>query len=121
MTDHQDALQNVASLIQERRRYEGWLAAIETRRDGTPGHVFARVQADYQARIDPRWRAARGAPELLLSDVLGWLGCSLVIGLLDAEEQLKRDERAEVDLRAHVGELDRKRMWRTPCDQSTRA
>ena len=36
----------IAALLQERRRYEGWLAALEVRRATTPPHVYARVHDD---------------------------------------------------------------------------
>ena len=43
--------EDVASLINERRKYEDWIAALEAKRDVTPAHVFTRVHADYETRL----------------------------------------------------------------------
>ena len=51
MTESNHALDGVPALIEERRRYEAWLAALEARRETTPGHVFDRVKGDYQTRL----------------------------------------------------------------------
>src|SRR5712691_11670829 len=42
---------DVASLINERRKFEEWIAALEAKKAQTPAHVFTRVQADYEARL----------------------------------------------------------------------
>ena len=42
----------VSALMDERRRFEAWIAALEARRSTTPDHVFARVHADYTARLE---------------------------------------------------------------------
>jgi hypothetical protein len=41
----------IAALLQERQRYEQWLAALESRRATTPAHVYARVHTDYESRL----------------------------------------------------------------------
>ena len=51
MNDSNRSLNEVPALIQERRRYEQWLAALDARRDTTPQHVLERVKADYQGRL----------------------------------------------------------------------
>ena len=102
MTDSDRSRSEVPALIEERRRYEGWLAALEARRDSTPGHVFERVQADYRTRLQrvaDQIASHRQAIEEDRASVESRLT------LLAAEEQLHRDERAELELRAHVGEL----------------
>jgi len=104
MTDSDRSLSEVPGLIDERRRYEGWLAALEARRESTPKHVFERVQSDYRARLQ------RVAEQLASYKQAIDEECASVqarIALLEAEEQLQRDERAELELRAHVGELSR--------------
>jgi len=104
MTDSDRSLSEVPGLIEERRRYEGWLSALEARRESTPKHVFERVQSDYRGRLQ------RVAEQLASYKQAIDEECASVqarIALLEAEEQLQRDERAELELRAHVGELSR--------------
>jgi len=102
MTDSDRSLSEVPGLIEERRRYDGWLAALDARRETTPKHVFERVQADYRARLQrvaERLASYRQAIEEERTSV------QARIALLEAEEQLQRDERFEFELRSHVGEL----------------
>jgi hypothetical protein len=102
MTDSDRSLSEVPGLIEERRRYEGWLAALEARKESTPGHVFQRVQGDYRARLE---RVAEQLASYRQAIEEERASVQSRVTLLDAEEQLQRDERAELELRAHVGEL----------------
>ncbi len=102
MTDSNRSLNEVPALLDERRRYEGWLAALEARRESTPAHVFERVQSDYRdrlQRVDEQIASYRQAIDEERTSVQSRLS------LLQAEEQMRRDERAELELRSHVGEL----------------
>ena len=102
MTDSNRSLSELPGLVAERRRYEGWLAALDARRETTPGHVFERVQSDYRARlarVTEQLEAHRHVVEEERTNVRSRMS------LLEAEERMRRDERAELDLRAHVGEL----------------
>jgi hypothetical protein len=102
MTDSQSALSEVPTLLEERRRYESWLVALEGRRESTPQHVFERVQTDYRTRLKrvaERLASFRGAIAEERTNLQSRLS------LLEAEEGLRRDERAELELRTHVGEL----------------
>lgn len=102
MSDSNRSIAEVPGLIEERKRYEGWLAALESRRDSTPLHVFDRVRADYRARLErvaEQIASHRQAIEEERASVQSR------VSLLEAEERLQRDERAELELRAHVGEL----------------
>lgn len=102
MTDPDRKLDEVPALIEERRRYEAWLDALDARRDTTPKHVFERVQTDYRERlrrVEERLAAHRQSIEEEQTSLASRLS------LLKAEEQLRRDERAELELRAHVGEF----------------
>jgi hypothetical protein len=95
-------MSEVPGLIEERRRYEGWLVALDARRETTPKHVFDRVSADYRTRLNrvsEQLASHRQAIEEEKASVQSRLS------LLEAEERLQRDERAELELRAHVGEL----------------
>lgn len=102
MTDSNRSMTEVPALVVERRRYEGWLLALDARRDTTPAHVFERVQGDYRTRlqrVDEQLAAHRQAIEEERASVQSRLS------LCEAEERMGRDERAELELRAHVGEL----------------
>jgi hypothetical protein len=103
MTDSTNSMSELPALLQERHRYETWLTALDARHDSTSQHVFARVQADYQGRLDrveEQIEAHRNSIEEERASLESRLS------LLKAEEQLRRDERAELELRAHVGELE---------------
>lgn len=102
MTDSSRSMSEVPGLVEERRRYEGWLSALDARRESTPKHVFDRVRADYRARLErvaEQLASHRQAIEEEKASVQSRLS------LLEAEERLQRDERAELELRSHVGEL----------------
>jgi hypothetical protein len=102
MTEPNRSLDEVPALVAERKKFESWISALEARRDTTPGHVFERVRTDYAARlreVDERLAAHRSA---ILEEKTNLESRR---SLLEAEEQLRRDERAELELRAHVGEL----------------
>ena len=103
MTDSNRSLSELPALIAERRRYESWLVALDARRDTTPGHVFERVQSDYQTRLTrvvEQLEAHRHVIDEERTSVQSR------VSLLEAEERMRRDERAELELRAHVGELE---------------
>lgn len=102
MTESNRPRVDVPTLLDERRRYEAWLAALEARRDATPSHVFERVQTDYRRRLDQvaaELATRRQAIEEERTNLQSRLS------LLDAQERMRRDERSELDLRAYVGEL----------------
>lgn len=102
MTDSKNPANDLPALLEERRKFEGWLAALDARRASTPQHVFDRVRGDYETRmrqVEERLAAHRHS----ILDERTSLESRRA--LLEAEEQLRRDERAELELRAHVGEL----------------
>ena len=103
MTDTNRSLQELPALLTERRKYEKWLIALDARRETTPQHVFERVRADYTGRlerVDEELAVHRQAVQEERSSLHSRRS------LLEAEEQLRRDERAELELRQHVGELE---------------
>ena len=95
-------LSAVSALMDERRKYESWLEALEAKRAATPERVFTRVHADYSARLD-----------VVLNELVAHSGglrselstLSTKLAALEEQQQQQRDERAEAELRAHVGEL----------------
>lgn len=95
----QDALQQ---LLEERKRYEQWLATLESKRASTPEHVYNRVRSDYEQRLT--------AVREQLTERTGEIR-SAVSGLKERLKQATEQETARVDemheaeLRAVVGEL----------------
>ena len=95
-------LATVSALMEERRRFESWIAALEARRSATPEHVFARVHADYSTRLNTVIGQLTTHADGLRRE-LETLTKRLEV--LRDERQRAKDERAESELRAHVGEL----------------
>jgi hypothetical protein len=92
----------VESLMSERRKFEHWLAALEARRATTPERVFTRVHADYHDRLESVVEQLKEHTEGLRAELES---LTLRLTAVDEEQQQRRDERAEAELRAHVGEL----------------
>ncbi|HUQ46509.1 MAG TPA: zinc finger Ran-binding domain-containing protein [Gemmatimonadaceae bacterium] len=96
------AVANVGALMEERRRYELWLAALNARRAETPKHVFSRVHADYTSRLEAVIKRLTGQVEELRTELTT---LATRIATLQEQQHRARDERAEAELRAHVGEM----------------
>ncbi|MCC6928626.1 MAG: hypothetical protein IT359_06495 [Gemmatimonadaceae bacterium] len=92
----------LTALLEERRRYEGWLAQLDARRANSPSHVVERVRGDYLGRLDAVTQKLRGRAEELETSARELRDR---IAVLQDEENGKRDERAELELRAMVGEF----------------
>ncbi len=98
----QTQFEQVTALYEERLRFEAWLSALEAKRATTPVHIYTRVHADYGARLQrvvEELRTHRTALQELESTLIDRLTA------LDGEEAKHRDEAAEAELRATVGEL----------------
>ena len=96
------AIALVSALMAERRRYEGWIAALEAKRTGAPDHVFTRVHADYMARLDAVLVQLTTHADDLRREMEALESRR---DALTADHRKAEDERAEAELRAHVGEL----------------
>jgi hypothetical protein len=93
----------VTTLFAERQRFEGWLTALEAKRAATPQHIYDRVKGDYEGRLRgvmEQLRAQRANVEARASSLTNRLG------ELETEARKHEDERAEVELRAAIGEID---------------
>jgi hypothetical protein len=107
-----DALQ---ALLDERGRYEQWLSQLAMRREQTPAHVYERVRGDYSARLD-------GVMDQLRSRAADLEGTASSleqrVNDLVSQETARRDARAEIELRAIVGEFatDRAEGELAACD-----
>ena len=95
------AVDVLGGLLAERRKYEHWIAALEAKKDATPPHVYERVHGDYLARLDGVLAelTARSNELEVQREAL-----KTRITELEQEEQARRDERAEAELRHAVGE-----------------
>ncbi|MFL5605874.1 MAG: hypothetical protein ACJ8AD_05475 [Gemmatimonadaceae bacterium] len=98
----ESALTSVSSLMEERVRYEAWLQALNARRAETPKHVYTRVHADYTARLEAVLSRLNGQVGALRGELTT---LATRIATLDEQQHRARDERAEAELRSHVGEL----------------
>ena len=98
-------MQDIEALLAERRKFELWLDQLDGRRAATPQNVYAKVHADYSARLadaQSRLAAETGAVEALVSKLEASLETH------DATISAKSDELAEAELRASVGEYAEK-------------
>ncbi|MEO6330984.1 MAG: hypothetical protein ABIV11_00365 [Gemmatimonadaceae bacterium] len=94
-----DALQQ---LLEERKRFEQWIATLESRRESTPEHVYNRVHSDYEQRLATVRDQLTERTGEIRSAISG-----LKEGLKQATEQetARVDELHEAELRAVVGEF----------------
>jgi hypothetical protein len=117
MSDGQNPMDALNALMEERNRYEQWLAQLDARRGTTPPHVFNRVRGDYGERLENVLNQLAGrATEL--QETAGTLAER--VASLYADETALRDERAEAELRASVGEftLEHAREVMQRCDEA---
>jgi hypothetical protein len=92
----------VGELMEQCRRYESWLEALAARRAETAKHVFTRVHADYTARLEAVMKSLTSQVDGLRTELTV---LATRIASLEEQQHRARDERAEAELRAHVGEL----------------
>ena len=109
MVKSEKSITNAATLLAERRKYEAWLAALDQRRAATPERVFARVRADYEARLEAVVASLASNADAIDTQVRELTDR---LKALQAEAQAVEDERAEAELRAHVGEIEQA-AWET--------
>src|SRR4051794_23818993 len=112
-----DSLSRVETLMAERRKYETWLETLEARRQSTPERVFTRVHGDYHDRLDAVIQQLREHTEGLRAELAS---LTSRLSSLETDQQQRRDERAEAELRAHVGELSPD-AWRDIANEADRA
>ncbi len=101
-TGIENSEQAVATLFLDRQRYEQWLAGLEAKRTATAPHVYERVHADYTARLQ-RVVEQLMSHKAVIEEMANVLGDRLTS--LDIDDVRLRDELAEAELRAAVGEF----------------
>ena len=117
MSESTNSMDALNALMEERSRYEQWLAQLDARKGTTPPHVFDRVRGDYNDRLTKVLDQLAGrATEL--QETASTLADK--VAALYADETSLRDERAEAELRAMVGEfsLDHAREVMQRCDEA---
>ncbi len=103
MTGSPDGTMDVLhQLLAERARYETWLSQLEGRKAAAPGHVLERVRADYATRLEHVVTQLRGRAVELEATTATLRSRLMAVA---TEEETRRDERAETELRAAVGEF----------------
>lgn len=100
------SLDDLNGLLEERVRYERWIAQLLAKREQTPEHVYARVRADYVSRLDAVMTQLRSKGDGLQATATT---LEQQVASLGAEEGQRRDVRAEIELRAMVGEYTTER------------
>jgi hypothetical protein len=107
----------VTALMQERGKFETWLATLESRRESTPRNVYDRVRADYASRLAGVMDELRTHAAELEAQAERY---TARLAELAEQEQARRDARAESELRAHVGELSAEE-WETTAREADEA
>ncbi len=97
-----EAMAALHELLDERQRFQGWLATLEGRRSSTPPHVYERVQRDYSGRLDRVMQSLSERAGQLSSTIDNMTG---ELNTLRERESERTDERHEAELRAAVGEF----------------
>lgn len=100
------AMDDLSALLEERARYEKWIAQLTAKREQTPPHVFERVRTDYATRLDAVMGQLRSRAEGLQASASTLEERVAAVG---TEEQTRRDARAEIELRSMVGEYTTER------------
>ncbi len=106
-TPEKDTAETVEKLLAERRKISGWIAALAAKRAETSPAVYQKVHDDYTAKLEKVQ-----AKLVAASDSVQVAAVDVASRLTEREEALakKRDERAEAELRAAVGEFS-EREW----------
>jgi hypothetical protein len=99
-------MNDLNALLEERARYENWIAQLNAKREQTPSHVFERVRGDYASRLDTVMTQLRSRAEGLQGSASS---LQERVTTLTNEETSRRDVRAEIELRAMVGEYTSER------------
>jgi len=106
MTSMNNNNDDLNALLEEKARYERWIAQLTAKREQTPPHVFERVRSDYAARLEVVVGQLRSHGEELLTTAASMEERASAIA---GEAQQRRDARAEIELRSMVGEYSTER------------
>src|SRR5881396_2816969 len=93
----------IQRLLEERRQYEAWIARLNNAADATPGHVRARVRADYEARLTAVIEELKAHGENAREAIEQK---KQLRAELQKKEAIAADKLTETELRHAVGEYD---------------
>ncbi|MGH7547820.1 MAG: hypothetical protein ACREMM_06575 [Gemmatimonadales bacterium] len=93
----------IQRLLEERRQYEAWIARLNNSADATPGHVRARVRADYEARLAAVTEELKAHADSARQAIEQK---KHLRGELQKKEALAAEKLTETELRHSVGEYD---------------
>src|SRR2546422_3615547 len=93
----------IQRLLEERRQYEAWIARLNDSADATPGHVRARVRADYEARLAAVTEELKAHAESARQAIEEK---RYLRGELQKKEAHAGEKLTETELRHAVGEYD---------------
>ena len=99
-------MEDLNGLLEQRAQYERWIAQLTAKREQTPPHVFERVRSDYATRLEAVMEQLRSRAEGLQSSAST---LQERVTALTNQETSRRDARAEIELRAMVGEYTSER------------
>lgn len=98
-----NALGAVEKLIEQRRLFQDWIEKLDAGVEGMPPRVVERVRNDYRSRLE-RVLSELGDQQDAVRDAL--LEAEGRHAALEAQQQEKKEELAELKLRRHVGEVE---------------
>src|SRR5881396_4369557 len=93
----------IQRLLEERRQYEAWIARLNDSADASPGHVRARIRADYEARLAAVTEELKAHAETARQAIEEKRHLR---GELQKKEALTAEKLTETELRHEVGEYD---------------
>src|SRR6266516_1582530 len=93
----------IQRLLEERRQYEAWIARLNDSADASPGHVRARIRADYEARLAAVTEELKAHAETARQAIEEKRHLR---GELQKKEALTAEKLTETELRHSVGEYD---------------
>lgn len=93
----------VEKLIEQRRLFQDWLEKLDAGVEGMPPRVVERVRNDYRGRLQ-QVLSELGEQQDAVRDAL--LEAEGRHSAVESQQQVKREELAELKLRRHVGEVE---------------
>src|SRR5215207_6069966 len=103
----------IASLLEQRARYEEWLARLDSAGDKAPPTVRAKVRGDYETRLRGVIDQLRGHATAIHDELERHQNTQTS---LDQERRLTEESLAEAEVRYAVGEYE-EGEWKQISDQ----
>lgn len=104
-----DVMKEVDQLLQDREKFDAWLAKLESEKDASSSSAYEKVRGDYQRRLEEVLDKLRAHSESIQSKLQG-LGTK--VGELDSERSGRSEKLDEARLRRSVGEYGDDKEWK---------